>query len=60
MIGGRYREQRGGFRLVEIELGVPGEVDAADAVEVGFAFLFDARASSCSRGAGHVRRGVGS
>ncbi len=57
---GRYREQRGGFGLVEIELGVPGEVDAADAVEVGFAFLFDARASSsCSSGAGHFRRCVG-
>ena len=49
-----YRESRGGFRLVEIELGVPREIYAADSVEVGFAFFFDTGALSCSGGAGHT------
>ena len=49
-----YGEKRRGFRLVEVELGVAGEVDAAYPVGVAFAVLFDAGTLPCCFGGGHV------
>lgn len=52
--GAEYRVERRRLWLVEIKLGVPGEVYPADSVEVALAFFFDARTLSCSRSSGHV------
>ena len=52
--GAEYRVERRRLGLVEIELGVPGEVYPADSVEVALAFFFDAGTLSCSRSSGHV------
>ena len=50
----KYRIERRGFGLVEIKLRVPGKIDSADSVDVGFAFFSDTGTLSSSGGCRHV------